>query len=292
MQPSIPLALRSLLLSHADTDPQPTEQPRSAESAAVSAAVSAKNASQAQQTHQQQKHSAIVQMTMHAALRPLIPHAPPCLANTSEPTVYPTSGIAKSNTQSPSETAPSSTHAGKQLSDPGYLSDIVSDLQNCPGQHSDPVRSTQVLNKPGGSQAYSPAHDSLLAAWHFVCHVTTLSQLPSQLPAASRKQLSQQEVLMAIMAGLQQVTDSPCIGAAKSGKAISQQYKGDSGSDAHGKKSGKIMGSSRLSSSQDALLALGNLAELLTGQRKVKHVQVSTQLMQKPCFSSWILHVC
>ena len=75
--PGIPLALRSLV-----SNPPPPQQVAPAAANPADLASQPQLATQAQSA-EQQKHAMIIQMTMHAALRPLTAHVPASSASTS-----------------------------------------------------------------------------------------------------------------------------------------------------------------------------------------------------------------
>lgn len=116
------------------------------------------------------------------------------------------------------------------------------------------------------------------AAAQLACHVITAPQLLHQLPAAARKQLTSTAVLILITKALQQLTSAAHQPLTR--KAASQSSKPltvlSSSSNNLRQAEGQTTADVRLESSEAAMLALGNLAALLCGERVSKADQVHT----------------
>ena len=201
-----------------------------------------------------------MQMTMHATLRPIMAHVPDSIASTSsrhdsaETHVRPSSG----------------SESTMQL------------LFGGPG----PSISREVGGKDrlhvsdAGEEAATPA------AAYFACHVITAPQLLAQLPAAAHKQLTQQPVLTSIMTALQRTlstgsnTDTNPTGTCQKGSSIRSEGK-EGAAECLSKGISRDSGLSGigLDGPLDAMLALGNLAELLSGQRITKAIQVCSHAL-------------
>ncbi len=253
--PVISLALRCLVTptdpDHSSIDPSST--PPQEHQGPMPAHVQAPLSSSAQtQSPEQEKQALIIQMTTHAALRPLTAHVPASKASISGSRIC-TAARTESNSQSESGSC--------QLC--GNLDGVDS---------GDAVQ--------GGATSDAQATASIAAA-HFACNVLTAPQLLRQLPAASRKLLMQQSTLTALMSALQQI--SALNGSSKTPNSKAALDRGSSlassgrsckvslpGTDLKGKHLGGI----RLDGALDALLALGNLAGLLAGERVTKAAQV------------------
>ncbi len=208
--PAIPLALRSLLTSTADHSSPPVQQ-QGTSTPQQTAAVSSNSPQDL--SPEQQKQALIIQMTMHATLRPLTTHTPDSDASSSG-------------------------------------------------------RSTS-------------AASASAAAPHFACHVITAPQLLSQLPAAARKQLTSASTLIVIMTALQRPTSSQGNRSDPTSKTLPQKGKAvgpdrqDTGDCLQeGIQNVTQLRDIKLDTALDAVLALGNLAGLLSGDRVTKATQV------------------
>lgn len=192
----------------------------------------------------------IIQMTTHAALRPLTAHVPGSRASISGIHV---GTMAHIETNSQSEAEARQLCGSIDGTGSGVLRGVTSDAKA----------------------------EASIAAAHFACHVLTAPQLLKQLPAASCKLLTQQSTLISLMAALQQISASN--GSSKTPNGNAALDKGISlasggrtckfslpGTDLKG----TCLGGIRLDGALDALLALGNLAGLLAGERISKAAQV------------------
>ncbi|DBA70054.1 TPA: hypothetical protein ACH3X2_012301 [Trebouxia sp. C0005] len=191
----------------------------------------------------------IIQMTTHAALRPLTAHVPGSRASISGIHV---GTMAHIETNSQSEAEARQLCGSIDGTGSGVLRGVTSDAKA----------------------------EASIAAAHFACHVLTAPQLLKQLPAASCKLLTQQSTLISLMAALQQISASN--GSSKTPNGNAALDKGISlasggrtckfslpGTDLKG----TCLGGIRLDGALDALLALGNLAGLLAGERISKAAQ-------------------
>lgn len=253
--PTVPLALRSLLTP---TDPSraPTGCPGGSPAQVQQGSPPASPSSNPQtQSPEQQKQALVVQMTMHAALRPIMAHVPDSIASTSG-----------RNASTESHGRPSSRSE--------------STIQLLSGRPApDTSRKLGSKNRLHASDAGEEA--AMPAAAHFACHVITAPQLLAQLPAAAYKQLTQQPVLMSIMAALQLTvstgsnTGTNPTGTCQKGSSIRSDGKEGAGEClSKGIPKGRCLSGIGLHGPLDAVLALGNLAELLSGRRITKAIQV------------------
>ncbi len=248
--PVISIALRCLVTptdpSNSSVDPSST--PPQAHQGPMPAHVQASLSSSAQaQNLEQEKRTLIIQMTTHAAQRPLTVHVPGSKASIS--------GSHRCSAAH-TETRSQPQSGACQMSD-------ISDGIDC----GDTVQ--------GGATSDVQAAASIAAA-HFACHVLTAPQLLRQLPAASCKLLTQQSTLTSLMSALQQISASN--GSSKTPNGKSALDRGNSpassGRSCKFSLSGTCLGGVQLDGALDALIALGNLAGLLAGERVTKAAQV------------------
>ena len=258
--PVIPLALRCLVVP---TDPSsistdPSSNPPQAHQGPMPARVQdplSSNA-QTQSPEQQEKRALIIQMTTHAALRPLIAHVPDSKASISGSHVC----------------SVASAESGFQLESGAF--------QLC--RDSGGFDSGDAVQEGATSDAQATAS---IAAAHFACHVLTAPQLLRQLPAASRKLLTQQSTLMSLMSALQQMSASNGSSKTPNGKAapVKGSFRGSSPASSGNSCKvslsetnlmGTCLGGIRLDGALDAVIAVGNLAGLLAGELVTKAAQV------------------
>ncbi|DBB07131.1 TPA: hypothetical protein ACH3X1_011703 [Trebouxia sp. C0004] len=257
--PVISLALRYLVTptdpSNSSTDPysDPPQEHQGPMPAHTLAPLSGNNQTQ---SPEQDKQALIIQMTTHAALRPLTAHVPGSKASSS-----------------------SSHTCSAARSEPSVQSETGA-FQLC--GHSDGNGSGDEV--PGSVTCDAKATASIAAA-HFACHVLTAPQLLRQLPAASCKLLTQQSTLMSLMSALQQYSASNGSSKTPNGKAALDRGSSLASSGRSCKISlpgndlkGNHLGGIRLDGAFDALMALGNLAGLLAGERITKAAQASKTL--------------
>ena len=212
------------------------------------------------QSPEQQKQGLIVQMTMHAALRPIIAHVPDSIASTS------------------GRDAATESHVR-----PSYGSDSTAQLLS---SRLGPGASHEFGGKDGLHASDAGAEAAMPAAAYFACHVITAPQLLAQLPAAAHKQLIQQPVLMSIMTALQWTvstgsnTGTNPTGTRQKGNSIRSDGKeGAAECLSQGVSRDSDLSGIGLDGPLDAVLALGNLAELLSGQRITKAIQVCSHAL-------------
>ena len=129
----------------------------------------------------------------------------------------------------------------------------------------------------------SPASQSTAeaAATQFACIVTTTPQLLSQLPAAARKEVTEPPVLTMMMTALHrlashhQQTDGAATPSNDSDGGLRSDGCNQSASSGTGLRgNGSALFRVQLESREAALVALGNLARLLCGERVSKPAQV------------------
>ena len=253
--PVISLALRCLVTP---TDPDnssthPSSTPLQAKQGHVPSHALAPLSSNARtQSPEQEKQALIIQMTTHAALRPFTVHVPSSIASTSGSHVC---------SATCTETNINSESGACQRSG---ASDGIGSGDEVPGRVTSDAQAT-----------------ASIAAAHFACHVLTAPQLLRQLPAASRKLLTQQSTLTSLMSALQQVSVSNDSSKTSNGKAVLDRGSSLASSGRSCKISlsqtdlkGTLLGGIKLDGAWDALLALGNLAGLLAGERATKAAQV------------------
>ncbi len=253
--PVILLALRCLVTptdpGNSSTDPSsiPPQEPQGTMPAHAVAPLS----SNAQtQSPEQEKQALIIQMTTHAALRPLTAHVPDSKASISGSHIC-SAARTESNSQSESGACQLCGNLdGVDLGD-AVQGGITSDVK-----------------------ATAP-----IAAAHFACYVLTAPQLLRQLPAASCKLLTQQSTLMSLMSALQQISASNGSSRTPNGKASLDRGNSLASSGRSWKvplpgtvSKGNHLGGIRLDGALGALMALGNLAGLLAGERITKAAQV------------------
>ena len=144
--------------------------------------------------------------------------------------------------------------------------------------NTDGVGSGDAVQEGATSDAQTTAS---IAAAHFACHVLTASQLLRQLPAMSRKLLMQQATLTSLMSALQQISAPHGSSKTPNGKAALDRGNGPASSGNSCKVSlsetnlmGTCLGGIRMDGALDAVIAVGNLAGLLAGERVTKAAQV------------------
>lgn len=254
--PIVPIALRCLVTpgdpSNSSIDPISTPPQAHQGPMPAHALAPVSSNAQTQSPEQQEKRALIIQMTTHAALRPLIAHEPDSKASISGSHI-----CSAARTESDSQ---SKSGACQLCGD------------------SDKVNSGDAMQEEATSDAQTT---SSIAAAHFACHVLTAPQLLRQLPAASRKLLTQQSTLKSLMSALQRISASNGSSKTSNGKAALDKGSslGSSGRNCKISLSetdlkGTCLGGVRLGGALDALVALGNLAGLLAGERITKAAQV------------------
>ena len=270
--PLVPLALRSLLSPSPMFDsPSPPAGPKHAALVQEPAlpnqgAYAPPRAGSAEDlSTERQNQALIVQMTMHAALRPLSVHVPDTAPSPS------------GSGQMDHSSNPSSLPATHPRTDRGGAS------PRPPTQQQTAVRVTSNPDCPDAVGCVKYARSASVAAAHVACHVISAPQLLTQLPAAARKQLSQPGVLMTVMAAMQHVasTEGRQAGAMGRDGGLMGNPGGRNGQDSVGSSEGRSKGGGqsgriRLEGPQDAVIALGNLAGLLAGERVMKASQVGS----------------
>ncbi len=269
--PVISLALRCLVNppDPSNTSIDPIRTPPPEHQGPMPARAPAPLSSSAQtQSPEQEKQALIIQMTTHAALRPLNAHVPDSTATISGSHMC---TVASAGSSSPPESGVC------QMS--GNLIGVDS---------GDAVQ--------GGATSNAKVAASIAAA-HFACHVLTAPQLLRQLPAASRKLLTQQLTLTSLMSALQQISASNGSSKTRNGAAAPVKGSFRGSSPAFSGKSclsgtnlqGDHLGGIRLEGPLDALIALGNLAGLLAGERVTKAAQVCAPPVCKACLSFFVV---